>query len=156
LTPSLASDIRLHPYEDAYFNELIGGLHGAQAAGVGWTTDYWGTSYLRAVRWANTNLELGATIVAPVGGHLIRFDGLRRDIKVEFEAPSKPPAGPAYVVFITRDDFSPSWLEAYKSRKPLFEVTRSGVALMKAFRLDPRLPPFTGGSTARVHFRPNG
>ncbi|HVM32885.1 MAG TPA: hypothetical protein VMU88_07105 [bacterium] len=39
---------RLHPYEYVYFNELAGGLKGAQK---NFETDYWGASYKEAVEW---------------------------------------------------------------------------------------------------------
>ncbi len=39
---------RLHPYEYAYFNELTGGLKGAQG---NFETDYWGASFKEAVDW---------------------------------------------------------------------------------------------------------
>jgi len=40
--------VRLHPYEYIYFNELVGGLPGAQGR---YETDYWGASFREAVLW---------------------------------------------------------------------------------------------------------
>jgi hypothetical protein len=42
----------LHPYEYAYFNELTGGLKGADGR---FETDYWGASYKEAVEWLKKN-----------------------------------------------------------------------------------------------------
>jgi hypothetical protein len=42
---------RLHPYEAVYFNELAGGLKGAQSR---FETDYWGASFKEAVEWVET------------------------------------------------------------------------------------------------------
>jgi hypothetical protein len=39
---------RLHPYEYVYFNELVGGLNGAQG---NYEMDYWGASYSEASAW---------------------------------------------------------------------------------------------------------
>lgn len=46
---SIAADmVRLHPYEYIYFNELIGGLKGAEGK---FETDYWGASLKEATEW---------------------------------------------------------------------------------------------------------
>jgi hypothetical protein len=39
--------IKLHPYEYAYYNQFVGGIAGA--AGKGYVTEYWATSYKEAV-----------------------------------------------------------------------------------------------------------
>ncbi len=44
--------VRLHPYEYVYFNELTGGLPGAQGR---FETDYWGASFKEAVEWLRAN-----------------------------------------------------------------------------------------------------
>lgn len=46
--------ITLHPYEYIYFNELIGGLPGAQNQ---FERDYWGASDKEAMMWLNTHLK---------------------------------------------------------------------------------------------------
>lgn len=43
---------KLHPYEYAYFNSLVGGLRGAYGK---YDTDYWGKSYKEAVEWLKSN-----------------------------------------------------------------------------------------------------
>ena len=43
--------VRLHPYEYVYFNEIPGGLKGAQSR---FETDYWGASFKEAVEWVET------------------------------------------------------------------------------------------------------
>jgi hypothetical protein len=142
LVPSLVTDVRMHPYQDAYFSSFVGGLSGARARGIDWATDYWGNSYLPAVRWANEHVARGATIIAPIGGHLLRYDGLRRDIDVRLRAPSVAPNGPLYLAYLTREEFYPGWLRPYDVQKPLFEIATSQVSLLKIYRMDPDLPPF--------------
>ncbi len=39
---------KLHPYEYTYFNELVGGIKGAQGR---YEMDYWGASYTQAAAW---------------------------------------------------------------------------------------------------------
>ena len=42
--------VRLHPYQMAYHNELVGGMRGADGR---FETDYWVTSYREAMAWIN-------------------------------------------------------------------------------------------------------
>jgi hypothetical protein len=44
--------VTLHPYEYAYFNELMLGLKGANGR---FETDYWGASYKEAMQWLRKN-----------------------------------------------------------------------------------------------------
>jgi len=46
--------VTLHPYQYIYFNEFVGGLHGA---GSLYETDYWGSALKEAVEWFNTNIN---------------------------------------------------------------------------------------------------
>ncbi|HET9868917.1 MAG TPA: hypothetical protein VFR02_00255, partial [bacterium] len=55
---ALADMARLHPYEYVYFNELTGGLKGAQGR---FETDYWGASYKEAVDWVQAQEPPGDT-----------------------------------------------------------------------------------------------
>lgn len=48
------SYIDLHPYEYVYYNEIIGGLHGAQGL---FRLDYWGASEKEALFWLNNYLK---------------------------------------------------------------------------------------------------
>lgn len=50
LSKPLMAVVRLHPYEQTYFNELVGGLRGAARR---FETDYWGTSYKEAIDHVN-------------------------------------------------------------------------------------------------------
>lgn len=47
------SQLRLHPYEYIYFNELIGGLNGAKNK---FENDYWGASFRESVEWLKNNV----------------------------------------------------------------------------------------------------
>lgn len=46
--------VRLHPYQLTYFNELVGGLRGAEGR---FETEYWLTSYKEAVEWLNDQAD---------------------------------------------------------------------------------------------------
>jgi len=45
---------KLHPYEYIYFNELVGGLSGAQDT---FELDYWGAGYKESIEWFVDNLN---------------------------------------------------------------------------------------------------
>jgi len=51
LVPAITM-VRLHPYQSAYFNALVGGLRGAAGR---YETDYWAASYKEAAEWINAN-----------------------------------------------------------------------------------------------------
>jgi hypothetical protein len=55
----LRLDIRLHPYQIVYFNELIEGVKGAYGK---FDLDYWGQSLKQAAEWINENLPSGSRI----------------------------------------------------------------------------------------------
>ena len=78
--------VRLHPYEYAYFNELVGGTRGAYQK---YEIDYWGESFKEATEWINSHQKQfaskdGNTYVKPcvhmlaenyVGSHVKIDDG---------------------------------------------------------------------------------
>ena len=51
----LAGLVRLHPYQYAYFNRLVGGLRGAAPR---FETDYWGLALREAAEWVSQNQRL--------------------------------------------------------------------------------------------------
>ncbi len=52
ITLVVFSMIKLHPYEYLYFNELVGGIKGAQNK---FELDYWGSTYKEASEWLRDN-----------------------------------------------------------------------------------------------------
>lgn len=49
------SVIRIHPWESSYYNELVGGIAGANR--LGFETEYWGNAYLGVLPWMNDHKE---------------------------------------------------------------------------------------------------
>lgn len=47
------SVIRIHPWESAYYNEVVGGISGASR--LGFETEFWGNAYLGVLPWMNNN-----------------------------------------------------------------------------------------------------
>lgn len=70
--------VRLHPYQIAYFNELVGGPKGAMGK---YDLDYWGASQKAAVDWLNANAPPNARIhivmSADTAGKYLRPDLLQ-------------------------------------------------------------------------------
>ncbi len=60
LGPGLIAIVRLHPYELAYYNAVIGGLRGGQRLGL--ETIYWATTYRAALPEVNRRAAPGATL----------------------------------------------------------------------------------------------
>jgi len=138
--PALLDLVRFAPYEIAYFNRLIGGLPGAQAAGIQDATDYWGTSYRRGFTWLSENAPPGAFLYMPAGqAHLaaaVHGLWLREDIVLVSEG--EPVAGPVYVMHTTRpteyhavDRYCRSHLE------PVYLVEVDGAPILEIFSLSP-------------------
>jgi hypothetical protein len=136
LVPQVVADVRLHPYEDVFFNRLIGGPAGAHRR-LHWATDYWGNSYLRFVRWANRHLERGSTVVVPIAPFLTSYDGLRPDINVTQTLPRTNRGQPTYLAYITRKESYESLIALYDSRRPLYKVDINGLTVLKAYRVSP-------------------
>ena len=67
----LLTDIRLHPYQIVYFNQLTGGIKGAYYQ---FDLDYWGQSMKEAADWVNKNLPTGSTIRVPLMSHHFPVD----------------------------------------------------------------------------------
>jgi hypothetical protein len=49
------SVIRIHPWESAYYNELVGGVRGAKQ--IGMESEFWGNSYLGVLPWMNLHKD---------------------------------------------------------------------------------------------------
>jgi hypothetical protein len=60
----LTFDVRAHPNESAYFNELVGGPKGAFSK---YDMDYWGNCVLQAVAWSAKTAQLSGVPVVISG-----------------------------------------------------------------------------------------
>jgi hypothetical protein len=121
--------IALHPYEYIYFNELVGGLKGADGR---YETDYWGLSMREGMEWINR--EAGgreATVVSGFGPHSAKafsapnievLDGQRlEDVKV---------TGPFFYIAPPRWDLR----EKFPRCEIAYEVRRRAVPLTRVKR----------------------
>lgn len=69
-------DIRAHPNQTVYYNELVGGPRGAQAK---WELDYWGNCVLQTVQWASTTARLSGRPISLSGNawQIVQLDSAR-------------------------------------------------------------------------------
>jgi len=85
LVDVLTFDVRAHPNESAYFNELVGGPKGAFSK---YDMDYWGNCVLQAVAWSAKTAQLSGVPVVISGepAPVIQLDS-ERFHQLSFEPP---------------------------------------------------------------------
>ncbi len=71
LAPESVAIARCHPFETTYYNDLVGGLGGAQARGLRDANDYWCQSYREGIRWLNEHAEPNAWVIVPVAPWIV-------------------------------------------------------------------------------------
>lgn len=85
IVPVATTLIRMHPFEVAYWNVLVGGSEGAVERGIPQSGDYWATSYRLGIDWIDRNAPWGSILVVPVAEHTVRIvapERLRHDIEL--------------------------------------------------------------------------
>ena len=134
----LRATVDFHPHQLSYYNELIGGLPGAEAAGMEVT--YWADTYLHAIPWLNENAPAGSLVwIEPPGieatmGVYRRLGILRADIAST--AGPETIAHADYAVFQNKvTEFSDVSRELLATRKPTMTVQQHGVPLLFIFDL---------------------
>jgi hypothetical protein len=143
--------IRIHPYEIAYFNFLIGGAKGAEEfCNCGVSTDYWGSSYKQGTQWLNANAEYKATVVVPIGGHIVEATQkmwMRRDLNLVVPEQQSDELldnllnevrpGPVYVMYVTRKRAYRGLVREIDSKgKLVFDIEVDGEPILKIMRFN--------------------
>jgi 4-amino-4-deoxy-L-arabinose transferase-like glycosyltransferase len=127
ILPGVYANIRLHPYQYIYYNELIGGVGGAFRK---FDLDYSGTSFKEAQKYINSNSEPNTKTVVIVGPrHLSRIyarASLKENLLGVFD--TIDPNGPEYyyVLFLTRAN---SDLNTCANGEIVYSIERDGGAL---------------------------
>ncbi|MEK9143901.1 MAG: glycosyltransferase family 39 protein [Patescibacteria group bacterium] len=124
-----------HPFQIAYYNELVGGTRGAFG---NYDLDYWGSSQKKAVEWLNTNAEKNASVfivmAGNVGGMYLRPDLLTHLNTQSYETSD-------YVIVLNRQSFFYRFFFVFDyilTHKPVHTVSVNGAPLVWIF--DNRLP----------------
>lgn len=132
--------VNIHPNENVYFNQLIGGLKGAKEKNIPYWGNTYGNVYLQGTEWLNENAEPNAKVGLPIAtmGNLpklkLRSDidfynghwsGTRRDgeyeIELDFEWPPKK-------------WYSFQYLDVFL--EPVYVAEVDGVPLLKIWKND--------------------
>jgi len=112
------STVRYHPYQTAYFNEMVGGDRGAVAYGLEY--EYWCGSYIEALKWMDQHSE--STFWVPICAHLFAYYHSTGLINNELKIAGQG-AGSQYLVLPSRLGFFDSILWKYfKNETPVFSV----------------------------------
>ena len=127
----LLSSIALyHPYEIAYFNELVGGAKGALGK---YDLDYWGTSQKAAVEWINDhapqNARVHIVMAAAVAGQYLRPDLLANLNTADYDHSD-------FVALLNRTSFLYRFYYAYAyflGHRPVHTISVMGAPLVWIF-----------------------
>jgi len=125
VAPGLLGILRLHPYEYAYYNALVGGIHGAEGR---YQLDYWCTSYREAIEWINGHAEQGDRIL--VHGPDANAVTFARD-DLEIVPDWRPVIGPEFITVCRSLQGLPRTFDGYRK---VYEVAREGAVFAEVFR----------------------
>lgn len=133
-------DVQIHPNENVYFNQIIGGLSGARERKIPYWGNSYGNVYQQGIEWLNANAEPGARLGFPVstGGNLARVK-LRPDIWYWNAHWSGPNMGGEYEMELDFDWGPKEWYSyAYYDTfvDPVYVAQVDGVALLKIWKND--------------------
>lgn len=145
-----------HPFGIAWWNELAGGLGGAQARGLPQAGDYWGLSYRQGMEWLAANAEPGAALAVPIAEHAVRLVApwrLRPDlVLLPLTSPGRPEipppfmtrlrelaaTRPVYVMTVRRDDWDNELTRDCRARlRPEVGWTLQGGTVLSIYRYRP-------------------
>lgn len=148
--------VAVHPFGIAYWNELAGGLGGAQARGLPQAGDYWALSYRQGMAWLADHAEPGAALAVPIAEHAVRLVApwrLRPDLQLlPMTSPARPEIPPrrmeqlrelaagrtVYVMTVRRDDWDNALTRDCRERlRPEVEWTLQGGSVVAIYRYRP-------------------
>jgi hypothetical protein len=151
IVPGVAGIVRMHPFEDAYWNMFAGGLRGAASRHIPQWGEYWGTSYRQGIDWLNQNAPPHSAIAVPIAEQTVDLVApfrLRRDLEIMSYRPALPADNrewlaqfvarskiqPAFIMFITREEAANEVTRfAERQLQPVAEWSRDGVVLMRIY-----------------------
>lgn len=136
--PLLWKLIQIHPNENVYFNNLIGGLRGAKAKNIPSWGNTFGAAYRQGVKWIDQNAEYGSGVVFAyelipnVPAILFRPDlvvhnSLRSGYLMK---------GEYAITLVYQGTENRSYYDMYLDKfiKPVYESSVDGVAILKVWK----------------------
>lgn len=133
--------LKLHPYQNVYFNSFIGGLEGAKMINFpSWGNSY-GSAYLDGIKWLNQNSENDARLAliqgTPANAPLVF---LRQDINLSNSNFSGIYKKGEYLMDLTFNDTvrvnNYAWEYVERFLNPQFELKVDNVAILKIWKND--------------------
>ncbi len=127
------SVIRIHPWESAYYNELVGGISGASR--YGFETEFWGNGYLGVLPWMNDHKN-DMMCVSPTTSVFYYYQAMGQiEPGVVFQAGRDVCK---YAVVLMRQGLfiqDPFIAKVVATKKPVYSVTVDGVSLVNVYNL---------------------
>lgn len=133
-------NVRIHPNENVYFNQIVGGLFGAKKNNIPYWGYNYGNVYLQGVNWLNANAPKNAKLALPIVNMVnVPRIKLRPDIDFSNAYLSGPSMQGEYVMEMSNNWKPDNWYayEFYdKNLFPVYEVKVDGVSLLKIWEND--------------------
>lgn len=140
LSFSLWEMIKIHPNENLYFNQIVGGMAGAKAKEIpNWGNSY-GNIYEQGVNWLNKNVETNARLTTLIGTMAnINWTDLRSDIYYHNKYWSGPNKAGEYAIDVNYGEPYESYYRySYYNTFliPVYEYKIDGVVLLTIWKND--------------------
>lgn len=130
--------IKLHPNENIYFNQLVGGLKGAKEKNIPFWGYNYGNVYFQGVEWLNKNAVQNAKLALPIVNMVnVPRIKLRPDIDFSNAYFSGSSKQGEYVMEMSNNWNPRSWYAyAYLDEflNPVYEVKVDGVTILKIWK----------------------
>lgn len=133
--------VNIHPNQNVYFNQLIGGLSGAFNAKIPSSGNTYGNVYLQGINWLNTHADENAKLSLPINyiSSIPRLK-LRQDIDLDNSHFSGLNRFGEYAMEIDFTWLNSRYKYAYYNTflNPIHEVKVDGISLLKIWKNDPK------------------
>lgn len=132
--------VMIHPNQNVYFNQLIGGLKGAYARDIPYAGNSFGNAYQQGIVWLNKNVEPEARLGLAIGGTVnLPRENLRPDIKLgndNFSAFSREGEYEIEMSHngVAKGHFAYTYLDKFID--PVYELSVNGVTILKIWKND--------------------
>lgn len=127
------SVIRIHPWESAYYNEIVGGISGASR--LGFETEFWGNAYLGVLPWMNKNKK-DMMCVTPTTHPFYYYQAMGQiEPGVVFNAGVD---ACQYAVVLMRQGLfiqDPIIARVVQTKQPVYTVSTDGVSLVNVYTM---------------------
>ncbi|OGG11440.1 hypothetical protein A2Z00_05670 [Candidatus Gottesmanbacteria bacterium RBG_13_45_10] len=129
----LTGTVLTHPYQSSYFNELVGGVDGAEH--LGFETEYWGNAYIGVLPWMNQHKASNLCIWPMTEA----FDMYKQIGLLDRDVTYTLPNGSCnYLILLSRQGFffvDPLYWDLYRNATPVYSVILSHTRLVSVYKL---------------------